>query len=358
MNDSVIAIIKTLLSKGIAFCAYRFPGTEAIRLAVLPDNLPHEPKKFFCFAPFTARSKVNEIVFNVVDPDYINATFEEQLAAMPVQNLAFRELPEASTKEAYFKQFGHIFKQLQEGKLRKAILSRVIITDKTENFDVVDFFQVIHNAYTRACVHLMYHPDAGMWMGATPELLINKRDELLSIMAVAGTQPFREDQVYTWREKEQEEHALVGRHIEQVAQNFRCQLDAQKGPYTVAAGSVVHLRTDYVYRIDEAITIQALVSQLHPTPAIAGLPVDASLDIIYGTEPYDREYYCGYLGETDNHTFAQFFVNLRCMHIGKNSIAVFVGGGLTVDSEVEEEWLETEQKSKTLIDKIKIAEVI
>jgi isochorismate synthase len=40
------------------------------------------------------------------------------------------------------------------------------------------------------------------------------------------------------------------------------------------------------------------------------------------------------------------------MQVGESEIAVYVGGGITKDSQVQEEWEETVLKSKTLIDRI------
>ena len=43
------------------------------------------------------------------------------------------------------------------------------------------------------------------------------------------------------------------------------------------------------------------------------------------------------------------FVNLRCMKVLKNKVALFVGGGLTNKSTPEKEWEETILKAQTLM---------
>jgi len=43
------------------------------------------------------------------------------------------------------------------------------------------------------------------------------------------------------------------------------------------------------------------------------------------------------------------FVNLRCMKILKDKLVLFVGGGLTEQSEPQSEWEETVLKAKTLL---------
>ena len=69
-------------------------------------------------------------------------------------------------------------------------------------------------------------------------------------------------------------------------------------------------------------------------------------------ENYNRAYYTGFLGElnlneTSKNT-SELFVNLRCMEIKKDIAVLFIGGGITKESNPESEWLETVSKSETM----------
>ncbi len=352
LGEKVIAIAKLMLSKGLPLCVYRFPGQGELRLAVLSELLDQKTETSFWIAPFTPHSASKEIVLSVVDEAFLN-TFVERLQSIPDKHVQFSDLPEATRHETYLKQFEAIQGSISNDTIQKAILSRVIIEDKPDDFEPIDFFGRLCTDYPDAFVHLLYFPEAGMWLGATPELLVKKETRNLHIMAVAGTQPVNTDGRYHWRAKEQEEHAMVGRHIEAVCDKYQCEVVNKKGPFEVTAGRVAHLRTDYAFRESTPIPLKDFLHSLHPTPAIGGLPVDKSVEVICETEMYDRSYYCGFLGETDFAAYAKFYVNLRCMHVGKEHIAVFVGGGITKDSNVDEEWEETVMKSKTMIDKLK-----
>ena len=48
----------------------------------------------------------------------------------------------------------------------------------------------------------MFHPDCGLWMGATPERLITMSGHHLQTMALAGTRPRGSSE---WGNKEKEE---------------------------------------------------------------------------------------------------------------------------------------------------------
>ena len=66
-------------------------------------------------------------------------------------------------------------------------------------------------------------------------------------------------------------------------------------------------------------------------------------------EKHDRRFYSGFSGPWNLSEESHLFVNLRCAEIGPSGINVYVGGGITPDSDPEEEWIETVRKSQTLL---------
>jgi isochorismate synthase len=97
--------------------------------------------------------------------------------------------------------------------------------------------------------------------------------------------------------------------------------------------------------------IGPVIRALHPTSAVCGMPLEAALTFLLNNEPYDRRYYTGYLGELNLGTDAQthLYVNLRCMEIKDQMAHIYVGGGITKDSDPELEWQETVAKSETML---------
>lgn len=351
MGKEVFAFVRLLITKGIAFCVYRYPDTENIKLAISEELRPQANHKTFWIAPFTGQTSTQELILSVFENDVDLQEYSMILNNLPDKVVLSHDLPNETDKSSYIEQFEKIKQNIYAGYISKAILSRVKKVKRPIDFDEVSFFETLCNGYKNAFTYLFYHPVAGMWAGATPELLINKYGDMIQIMAVAGTQPIKEG-VYIWRPKEDEEHAIVGRHIEAVCEKYRCSLNEKKGPYTVEAGRVAHLRTDYTFENVASIPLKSFIFDLHPTPAIGGFPIKKSVEMILDIEPYDRKYYCGFLGETDFEKEAKLFVNLRCMQIGQKSIALYSGGGITADSDVEEEWVETEMKIRTMADKL------
>lgn len=352
LQESVISFARILLSKRRAFCIYRFPGSPAFHLAMETEYLPHDKDRSFWIAPFTRRSSAPEIQLSVADGTFLNEEFLSQLTSLPEQEKIKDLLPPETARSEYMANMETLLKDIRSGKLEKVILSRVLHVSKPLDFDPLDCFTRLTEAHPAAFVYFFLHPKAGMWMGATPELLLRKRGTDFYTMALAGTQARQPEASYQWREKEKEEHEMVGRHIEEVFENNRCSLLRKGTTETIESGKVAHLKTDYVFHETSAGSLKKLLSELQPTPAVGGLPVRESVDSILKQEGYDREYYCGFLGETDFSQTADLYTNLRCMQIGKEKIAVYAGGGITAASDPQEEWEETILKSKTMMEKI------
>ena len=123
-----------------------------------------------------------------------------------------------------------------------------------------------------------------------------------------------------------------------------------QGPYTKKAGRLIHLRTDFSFPDNVAgKKLTRLIRSLHPTSAICGMPMEKSLQFIQKLEKHNREYYAGYLGPIGIDDEMQLFVNLRCMKVLQNELVLFVGSGITSESNPEDEWDETEIKADTLL---------
>lgn len=353
MDRSDSNFIHSLLAKNISFCLYRFPFENEVCLALEEKFLPHKPGKSFWIAPFVKSSVAKDIFFYCVNQETSNDKIIQKIISLPDASVQWQELPEDTNREAYFQKMNLFLKAIREGKIQKAILSRVRKVDKPEGFDPLQSFKELCSRFPKAFVHFMYHKEGGMWLGATPELLLSYERNCYTTMAVAGTQPTNEAHHYFWKAKEKDEHHLVEKHIESVFAKHQNILKFKNGPKTVEAGKVAHLRTTYEFNGNNHSDLKELLNDLHPTPAVGGLPVAEGIDFILQNEGYDREYYSGFLGEIDFVNNLRLYTNLRCMQIGKKDIAVYIGGGITADSDPESEWEETVLKSHTMLDTLK-----
>lgn len=350
MNDLFLSAARVLLAKNFPFCIYRFPGEHAFRLAVEEALLPDDPFCDFWVSPFDGASAAENIYLKVLRRESMSADLLATYKSLPLRPWAGIALPASTGKPAYMQRVHDYLEGIHRGKIKKAILSRIENIQKPGYFDAIKVFEALSEKFPGTCVHLLYHPHAGTWMGATPELLLSAADTQVATMALAGTQPANDLRHYTWQEKEKEEQHMVEQHVASVFAKYPFALQAKTGPLTTEAGPVAHLRTEYRFLKNGNTNLVSLLKDLHPTPAVGGLPAKEAVDFILQHEGYDRNFYCGFLGETDFENYAQLYINLRCMQIGENEIAIYCGGGITAGSDPESEWEETVHKSMAMLE--------
>ena len=119
--------------------------------------------------------------------------------------------------------------------------------------------------------------------------------------------------------------------------------------FTRVAAQVEHLCTPISAEVRlSGDRLNEILCALHPTPAVGGYPKAEAKAWIDRVEPHRRRYYGGYLGpvRVDG---VRLFVNLRCLEANNSLLRLYVGGGLTAQSQPASEWCETEAKAQTLL---------
>jgi len=326
---NLFLIVSEKIKNGEPFCLVRIPGEE-IELFESFSKDPREGERQVICKPW----KTGESPAYFYHGDTPSS-----------QTCDFDTLPNETSFETYSQAFDSCMSELQSGRLKKVVLSRVFQKEVAHDRDLTGIFKNAAANYPEAFVYLISHPKEGIWLGASPEILLKKRESLLESVSLAGTQPAK-DGKYEWGQKEKAEQAYVSDHIRDVLKSLNCRIEAEIGPETVEAGKVAHLKTRFLFSSQEEI--YEILNNLHPTPAIAGLPKEAAIDLIDRTEKHDRGLYTGYIGVYDSEK-ADIYVNLRCMQIVSDNYYLYLGGGITKDSVLEKEWEETEHKAQTLL---------
>ena len=224
---------------------------------------------------------------------------------------------------------------------QKIVISRIKELDK-ENINLSETFKNLHQYYPNAYVYLRYDVEEGCWIGASPELLLKEENQLIQTVSLAGTKAKEDD----WTDKEYHEQQVVTDYITTTLARFTNYVDVD-GPFSVNVGFFEHLKSFISAQLTDKNKLYDVLKALHPTPAVGGMPKDLAKDFILTNEGYNRSFYAGFMGyETENES--EFFVNLRCAKIYQNKVKLYVGGGIMPDSIPENEWKETELKSKTI----------
>jgi len=373
MIDSLVLkkverIINICLSNHLAFFTYCVPNSDKIKIGVQKDlNLMSyhefsnlEAKEGFIFAPFDSNDRhpswFIRADFSFTSNDLTDLDVEKLSQCQnPIQNIEDKCSVESSEKE-YYSQISEFLKALERHELEKAILSRIQVEKGVKHAQRAALFVQLCQHYPQAFVSYVSLPGICSWMGASPELLFKSLKGQTETVALAGTLPANNPDLATikWGNKEIEEQAFVSDYIDSVFKDNAIHGFERKGPFTVQAGQVVHLKTEFKTDVKLCFQDKAkMISALHPTPAVCGLPKQKAFNLIKKVESHDREYYAGYWGPLSATGDCELYVNLRTMKLADNRLSLFVGGGITVDSIPQKEWEETQHKAQTLLSVIK-----
>lgn len=256
----------------------------------------------------------------------------------------------ATTRKEFIQQVEAIKGAIQQGVVKKVVAARADTLKIPAHFKPVAFFKKLCRMYPQAFVSLVYTPASGIWIGATPEVLLLANRNEFCTYSLAGTKSntlFARQQ--SWGEKETEEQKIVSDYIQQVFKKLTIKPPVINGPETVAAANLLHLRTTFTYRGLPYGQWAKTAAALHPTPAVGGLPKKKAIDFILRHEKAARQYYSGYLGPVNTHNETHLYVNLRCMNVQEHQLVIYTGCGITSKSVAGKEWGETEMKKRTLL---------
>jgi isochorismate synthase len=346
-------LLDELIARGVAFACYFLPFSTEPTL-IVEDNAPAELHSYgnldgedgFVFAPFILSPEKPLLLFKSKS---IYRGFVDRIT-MPMGSIVSsgNNSDHSTTSEIYDATFRSFMEQLKGGRFSKLVLSRKLVVDRHAK-SIGKVFLNAKDAYLSAFTYLVNAPKSGLWLGATPELLLKGDAGCFQTVALAGTMPVSaDDSDYIWSEKDSEEQQIVADYISDRLTACGVPEMEKEGPTTVKAGNVVHLKTTFRFAVNGNVGVGRLVDTLHPTPAVCGLPKEEAQRYIIETEQHHREYYTGFAGVVRSNKEAELYVNLRCMKVEAQQLSLFAGGGITAKSVGDREWLETNHKLRTL----------
>jgi isochorismate synthase len=337
-------LVASQLAAELPLVLYRKPGENTVHALMQdsPDLLgfPENRTGGFVFVPFPASD--SPAVFTRADRYYVSNAPDNSAPA----DIAEAE-PQNSGRKRHLEMLQTALESLRTGSLQKVVLSRSLSVPM--GADLTDSYQTLLAKYSQAFCYLWYHPLAGTWMGASPELLLAYADGEIKTSALAGTRPAEGRAEPVWTAKERREQQIVTDFIANRIRHIGGTPVVGKTS-DFRAGNLWHLYTPIKAKLSEAYAFE-LLSALHPTPAVCGIPKEEALRFIKEHEGFDRQYYTGYLGEIglEKSEAFQCYVNLRCMQIRDGKAQIYVGGGITEESRPEDEYEETRAKSRTML---------
>ncbi|MGG4142080.1 anthranilate synthase component I family protein [Paenibacillus algorifonticola] len=203
-------------------------------------------------------------------------------------------------------------------------------------------------------------------VSASPELLVERRGDLLAARPIAGTRrrgrteaenELMAEELRT-SEKERAEHIM----LVDLERNDLGRISAY-GTVKVEElmvieqySHVMHLVSQVEGRLAEGKDAYDVIAATFPGGTITGAPKIRTMEIIEELEPVRRGPYTGSLGWIDYNGDMEFNIIIRTMVVKDGVVHIQAGAGIVIDSKPEREYKEALSKAKALWKAIEYSE--
>jgi menaquinone-specific isochorismate synthase len=273
------------------------------------------------------------------------------------------------------------------GSLGKVVLARQVDVTANRPFVTSDVLSRLLALYPTCMV---FRVDG--FLGASPELLIERRGSYVASHPLAGTIGRSGDLAtdealiagLLASPKERREHAYVIEGLRRTLGPLCDSLDVPAKPTVLELRNVSHLATRLRgvlsavpggpaepagrpsgsgqpwaqsvpsgeepshpgLRVPSALQ---LVARVHPTPAVGGTPTGEAVAYISEVEGFDRGRYAGPVGWMDARGDGSWAIGLRSADVDGNHAAIYAGAGIVAGSRPGAELAETQLKLQALL---------
>ena len=245
--------------------------------------------------------------------------------------------------------------RISAGGLGKVVLARQVDVTANRPFVIPDVLSRLRALYPTC---MIFRIDG--FLGASPELLIERSGDRVSSHPLAGTIGRSGDLAtdealiagLLASAKQRREHAYVIEGLRRSLGPLCVSLDVPDKPTVLELRNVCHLATRLSGVLapgPDVPTALQLVATVHPTPAVGGTPTDEAVAYIDAVEGFDRGRYAGPVGWMDAHGDGSWAIGLRSANVHGERASMYAGVGLVAGSHPGSELEETQLKLQALL---------
>lgn len=299
------------------------------------------------------------------------ALLEPATSPAVVETPAILALSEDPSGDDYREAVVESLVRAQQGVLSKVVLARSVRARFARPVDTAAAVRRLR-AGEPACTVFVFPTGTGgtdgggtgdvpRFLGASPELLVRRVGATVESHPLAGTArlddgggngappPGQAAEHLLASTKDRFEHRLV---VEAVAAALRvrcAELSLPDEPSLVRLGSVAHLGTALRGTLRPGSggatpSVLALLADLHPTPAVGGVPREEALACIAELEPSPRDHWAGPVGWVDATGDGQWMIGIRSATVRGTVATLTAGAGIVAGSDPRAELEETTVK--------------
>jgi menaquinone-specific isochorismate synthase len=253
--------------------------------------------------------------------------------------------------------------RIGDGALGKVVLARQVDVRANRPFIVSDVLSRLLALYPTC---MIFRIDG--FLGASPELLIERRGAHVASYPLAGTigrsgDLATDEALITGMltsPKQRREHAFVIEGLRRTLGSVCDSVEVPDKPVVLELRNVSHLATRLSgvlsavgdRRAQPGLSVPSaleLVARVHPTPAVGGTPTDEAVAYIGEVEGFDRGRYTGPVGWVDARGDGSWAIGLRSADVNDDRASLYAGVGVVAGSRPGDELEETQLKLQALL---------
>ena len=238
------------------------------------------------------------------------------------------------------------------GEMTKVVSSREVEFTSETPYNVASILaNLVDN--NPNCFIFGYEKDGRTFVGASPEILVRHRCSEILSYALAGTAPkdgpnaWTKEQLLTNKKNLVEHNIVRNRIVNTMKQITPHVMVGETG--IMELSHLYHLRTIITAK-DSTKSLVEWAKLLHPTPALGGEPREKALALLQKYESHERGMYAAPFGFMKDMGDGIVVVAIRSALIMDNVLYAYAGCGVVADSDADEEYAETNNKMRTILD--------
>ncbi len=333
---------------------------------------------FSSIVRFDHRSHMMTIVHNVMiahdvslrsqyeQGKHVVDTLELRLRRTPVAAHNFRcnfdNVRESSDRQSYCEAVLKAKRHIFEGDVFQVVLSRRIQIPFSG--DLFPVYRALRTINPSPYLFFIDFGDTAL-IGSSPEMLVKVHGRTVEVFPIAGTRPRgtseEEDRLLESElandTKETAEHVMLvdlGRNDVGKVSDFGT-VSVPVFKRVERYSHVMHLVSEVRGRLKGSATALDALKSCFPAGTVSGAPKVRAMEIIHELEPVSRNAYAGAVGYIGFDGSIDTCIAIRTIVAHRNLLTIQAGAGIVADSVAEREYEETVNKSKALLDAVRLA---
>lgn len=250
-----------------------------------------------------------------------------------------------------------VIEGIRQKSYLKVVLSRTKSLKLSDAIDPTVLLKSLAKIDESSYLFAFSEPSGRTFLGRSPERLLSWDGLLAEVDAIAGTRSCSGEkagddlsaQDLKSSKKDLVEHRFVSDFVEETLKQSNMDIVAVEAESLLRLKHVQHMRSTYRALGSKGFKPLELLSRLHPTPAVGGVPRAEANQTIQHMEPFERGLFTGAVGCFSRHR-GDFAIGIRSALLNGSVLKIYAGAGIVERSSPVEEWLETEVKMNNFLE--------